>query len=132
MYSIKGAEDYNQGKSTDFSTVGVKAPDDYTLVVELKEPVAYFASLVSFYTFAPQNQKFFEEHKDSYATSSETFMGNGPYKLVSWDFENKIVLEKVDTYWNKDSIKIDTIEMAMINNAFACKNSTRCIPSMIC
>ena len=119
MYSIKGAEDYNQGKSTDFSTVGVKAPDDYTLVVELKEPVAYFASLVSFYTFAPQNQKFFEEHKDSYATSSETFMGNGPYKLVSWDFENKIVLEKVDTYWNKDSIKIDTIEMAMINDTSA-------------
>ena len=27
MYSIKGAEDYNQGKITDFSQVGVKAKE---------------------------------------------------------------------------------------------------------
>ena len=41
-------------------------------------------------------------------------MGNGPYKMASWDFENKIVLEKSDTYWNKDNTKIDTIEMPII------------------
>ena len=116
MYSIKGAQEYNEGKTKDFSTVGVKATDDYTIVVELKEPVAYFASLVSFYTFMPQNQKFFNEHKDSYATTDEDIMGNGPFKLVSWEFENKIVLEKADTYWNKDSIKIDEIDMAMITD----------------
>ena len=114
MYSIKGAQEYNEGKTKDFSTVGVKAPDDYTIVVELKEPVAYFASLVSFYTYMPQNQKFFKEHKDTYATSAEDIMGNGPYKMASWEFENKIVLEKADTYWNKDAIKIDTIEMSMV------------------
>ena len=116
MYSIKGAQEYNEGKTTDFTTVGVKAVDDKTLVVELKEPVAYFASLVSFYTFLPQNQKFFEEHKDTYASSMEDILGNGPYKMSSWEFENKIILEKADTYWNKDSIKITKIEMLMIND----------------
>ena len=119
MYSLKGAEDYNGGKTTDFTTVGVKATDDYTLVVELKEPVAYFASLVSFYTYLPQNQKFFEANKDAYATSAETFLGNGPFKLTTWEAESKIVIEKADTYWNKDSIKIDRVEMAMINDASA-------------
>lgn len=114
MYSIKGAQEYNEGKTTDFTTVGVKAVDDITLVVELKEPVTYFDSLVAFFTFLPQNQKFYEEHKDAYATSSEEVMGNGPYKMASWDFENKIVLEKSDTYWNKDNTKIDTIEMPII------------------
>ena len=114
MYSIKGAQEYNEGKTKDFATVGVKATDDYTIVVDLKEPVAYFASLVSFYTYMPQNQKFFEEHKETYATSAEDVMGNGPFKLISWEFENKIIVEKADTYWNKDSIKIDTIEMAMV------------------
>lgn len=117
MYSLKGAQEYNEGKTTDFATVGVKATDDHTLVVELKEPVAYFASLVSFYTFAPQNQKFFEEHKDDYATSAEAFMGNGPYEFTSWEPENKIIITKSDKYWNKDTIKIDRIEMAMINDA---------------
>ena len=114
MYSIKGAQEYNEGKTTDFTTVGVKAVDDTTLVVELKEPVTYFDSLVAFFTFLPQNQNFYEEHKDAYATSSEEVMGNGPYKMASWDFENKIVLEKSDTYWNKDNTKIDTIEMPII------------------
>lgn len=60
----------------------------------------------------PQNQKFFEEHKETYATSAEDVMGNGPFKLISWEFENKIIVEKADTYWNKDSIKIDTIEVS--------------------
>lgn len=118
MYSIKGAEDYNQGKTTNFSTVGVKSPDDYTLIVELKEPVAYFASLVSFYTFLPQNQIFFKEHKETYATSVDDFMGNGPYKLVSWDSESKIVLKKSNTYWN-NNIKIDRIEMPIISDISA-------------
>ena len=119
MYPIKGAQEYNEGKTKDFSTVGVKAEDDYTLVVEVKEPVTYMASLVSFYTFLPMNQNFYEEHLDGYATSSEAFLGNGPYKLTAWEFENKIILEKADNYWNKDSIKIDKIEMIMINDVSA-------------
>ena len=31
--SIKGLDDYVNGKTTDFSTVGVKATDDYTVVL---------------------------------------------------------------------------------------------------
>ena len=38
--------------------VGVKALDDYTLEVKLNRPVAYFAELVSFQVFFPQNQAF--------------------------------------------------------------------------
>jgi oligopeptide transport system substrate-binding protein len=114
MYNIKGAEEYNSGKIKDFAEVGVKAVDDYTLKVDLKEPVTYFDSLVAFHTFLPQNQKFYKEHKDSYATSVEDFMGNGPYKMVEWDFENKIILEKSENYWNKDNVKIDRIEMPII------------------
>ena len=116
MYSIKGAQEYNEGKIKDFAEVGVKATDDNTLVVEVKEPVAYFASLVSFYTFLPLNKKFLDEHKDAYATSAETILGNGPFKMTSWEFESKIIVEKADTYWNKANINIDKIEMPMIND----------------
>ena len=119
MYSIVGAQEYNEGKITDFSQVGVKAVDDHTLVVDLKEPVTYFDSLVGFFAFLPQNQKFYEEHKDGYASSAENFLGNGPFKMVTWDFENKIILEKADTYWDKDSIKLDKIEMPIIADSTA-------------
>lgn len=114
MYSIVGAQEYNEGKITDFAQVGVKATDDYTLVVNLKEPVTYFDSLVAFFAFLPQNQKFYAEHKDNYASAAENVLGNGPFKMSTWDFENKIILDKADTYWDKDTIKMDRIEMPII------------------
>ena len=49
MYSIKGAQEYNEGTYKKFTSVGVRAIDNYTLQVTLKEPVIYFPSLVSFY-----------------------------------------------------------------------------------
>ena len=59
MYCIKGAQEYNEGINKDFSSVGVRALDDMTLEVTLKESVTYFPSLLSFYTFYPLNLDFF-------------------------------------------------------------------------
>lgn len=56
LYYIKGAEEYNNKKMTDFSQVGVKATDDHTLEVTLKNPTPYFLGLTSFYTFYPVHQ----------------------------------------------------------------------------
>ena len=41
--------------------LGVRAEDDYTLVVELENPTPYFESLTTFGTFYPFNQKFVED-----------------------------------------------------------------------
>ncbi|MEN9841113.1 MAG: hypothetical protein RL376_913, partial [Verrucomicrobiota bacterium] len=35
LFPIRGAEAFNAGQNADFSTVGVSAPDEHTLVVEL-------------------------------------------------------------------------------------------------
>lgn len=114
MYPIKGAQEYNEGKITDFSEVGVKKVDDFTVEVELREPVGYFPSLVSFYTFSPQNTKFYDEVGSEYGTSKEAILGNGPFELVEWVFESKVVLEKSESYWNKEAVKIDRLEMPVI------------------
>jgi oligopeptide transport system substrate-binding protein len=114
MYSIKNAQNYNEGKITDFSQVGIKKIDDYTLKVELNEPVAYLPSLMAFYVFYPQNTKFYSEKKFEYGTSAENIVGNGPFELKEWVYESKVVVEKADTYWNKGEIKVDRIEMPII------------------
>lgn len=114
MYSIKNAQNYNEGKIKDFSQVGIKKIDDYTMKVELNEPVAYLPSLMAFYVFYPQNSKFYDEKKFEYGTSAENIVGNGPFELKEWVYESKIIVEKADTYWNKNEIKIDRIEMPII------------------
>src|SRR5690606_15722280 len=46
LYPLRGAEAFNSGETTDFSTVGVSAPDERTLVLELGAPTPYFLGLV--------------------------------------------------------------------------------------
>ncbi|MBV3433545.1 peptide ABC transporter substrate-binding protein, partial [Catenibacterium mitsuokai] len=50
-------------KATDeqMNTLGVKATDDKTLVVELNNKVPYFTDLMAFPCYFPQNEKFVEK-----------------------------------------------------------------------
>ena len=112
-YYIKGAEDFNTGKTTDFATVGVTAPDDYTVVYELAKPAAYFGKALILPIFAPVNAKALEQFKDKYATEATNSIYNGPYKMVEWVHDNKAVLVKNENYWNKANIKIDNLVAMM-------------------
>jgi oligopeptide transport system substrate-binding protein len=53
LFEVEGAEDFYKGKSADFSTVGVSAPDDSTFVVKLRNPVAYFIHIPTFWVTFP-------------------------------------------------------------------------------
>ena len=55
MFDLKNAKAINDGKAP-LDTLGVKAVDDYTLEVELENPVPYFVELTSFGTFYPLNE----------------------------------------------------------------------------
>ena len=51
--NIAGAKDYYQGTASDFSTVGIKALDDYTLQYTLLKALPYSIKLFSFPVFFP-------------------------------------------------------------------------------
>ena len=119
---IVGADDYITGKSTDFSTVGVKAPDDTTLVYTLVEPCPYFMSMLGYSCFAPMSReyytsrggKFGEEYDNSasdykYGTDPDHIAYCGPYLVTGVTPENSITFKASDKYWNKDNINIKTI-----------------------
>lgn len=108
------------------SKVGYKAIDDYTFEVQLTNPYPYFLSVLSFYSFAPLNEKGYTEiGGDNYAKEWDAMVTNGPWKMTSWIHESEIVLEKNPDYYDKDSIKIDKITMLMINDSNARLNSYR-------
>lgn len=117
MYCIKGAQEYNEGTFKSFSSVGVKALDNFTLQVTLKEPVVYFPSLVSFYTFYPQNSNFLKSLKTSnYGDSARDILGNGAFEVKKTKNLEDLSLVKSKNYWNKDKISVDNINFSMLNS----------------
>ncbi|KKX54892.1 peptide ABC transporter substrate-binding protein [Brevibacillus borstelensis] len=114
LYYVKNGEAFNKGK-VGADEVGVKALDEKTLEVKLENPTPFFLELTAFPTYFPVNQKVVEADA-KWAGEAKTHVGNGPYKMESWEHKNKLVLVKNENYWDKDSVKLDKIEFAMVED----------------
>ena len=115
FYCIKNAEAYNTGKITDFNAVGVKAPDDRTIVVTLENPVPYFKDLVAFMAFCPIHVPSFNQLGATYFKPGK-LVGNGPYQLKEWRLNDRIRLERSPTYWDAGNVKMASVDVLPIDN----------------
>ena len=124
LYYLEGGEEYNSADIKKLSAdelkaledkVGVKALDDKTLEVKLKEATPYFIDLTSFYTYYPVNKKV-QEATPKWYTEADTFVSNGPFKLTEWKHKESLKLEKNENYYDKDKIKLDEVDFAVIDN----------------
>jgi oligopeptide transport system substrate-binding protein len=84
LADIAGANEFYAGTSTDASTVGVKALDDYTLEVTLAHQSAYFINVCSLPAFMPLPKAAIEAAGNEKWTRPETVKCSGPFKLVEW------------------------------------------------
>ena len=118
--SIKNADSLiNLGTAaTDeqLNTLGIKATDDKTVVVDLEKNVPYFVGLMSFPCYFPQNQKFVEKCGKNYATKPEYILGNGAYKMTKWIKGNKATFTKNDKYYDAKSVKTKNLEMYLVQD----------------
>ena len=97
LYPIRNAERIHTAGG-DVNSLGVRAADDRTLVVQLEQPAAYFLRLVSTWTFFPQPRAAIERHGDRW-TEAGNIVTNGPCKLDAWRHNQEIVLVRNDDYW---------------------------------
>lgn len=111
------ATDGKADKTKPFSMdeIGVKATDDYTLVVNLEANTPFFISLLTFTTYLPVNQKVVEGNPD-WAKSAENFVGNGPYKMSEWKHAEKVIAVKNENYWDASVVKLSEITFLMVEN----------------
>lgn len=116
LYPVKNARAFAEGKITDFSGVGVKAPDDRTLVVELENPTPYFLELCAFPTLQPVRMDLVDRVGDDWV-KPEHIIGNGAYVLESWRINDKIRLKKNPRYWNRDKVALGTVDILPIADA---------------
>ncbi len=94
LLPIVGFEECQDGRAT--ALKGVKAIDDYTLEVTLKEPFADFINVLYHSVFYPVAKEDIDEFGDSY---TENINGTGPFKFVEWKHDQYIQLERNDDYW---------------------------------
>lgn len=134
LYYIKGAtamnqipvEDANGNPRSDADikadfekaaeNFGAKVIDEKTLEVTLEAPTPYFLSLTAFHALYPVHKKSVEANPEAWFRDPATFVGNGPFKMVSWTDKDKVIVEKNPNYWGANDVKLDKIEFYLIEN----------------
>ena len=97
-YAIKGAKDYNQGRSTDPTTLGVRAEDDYTFVIETEHPAPYLGLILAFPTSHPVPQWQVEKYGKKW-TNEGNCVTNSSYKLAEWKYGSHMTFV-LDPYYD--------------------------------
>jgi oligopeptide transport system substrate-binding protein len=97
--------------------LGIKAVSDTQLEFKLVTPKGFFTEMLAFPTFFPQRKDIIEQHGEKYAADADKLIGNGPFKLTTWNHEQNMTLEKNEAYWDAANVKLDKINVNMVKDA---------------
>ena len=121
LYVIVGCEKWN-GMDTKKATpaeldaakkaLGIKALSDKEIEFKLTEPAAYFGSIAYMWVGVPVRQESLDKGGEKW-TEPATYIGNGPFKLVEWKHNEKMVFEKNELY--RMPVKLKRWTRVMIN-----------------
>src|SRR5438093_5546370 len=115
-YIVVGCEKYNGADTKATSpadlqklrdAIGVKAVDDKTVEYTLTEKAPYFTSIAALWVGVPTREDMVTKGGDKW-TEPETFIGNGPYVLKTWNHNEKMVYERNPNYTPLPKLKTIT------------------------
>lgn len=121
---IKNATQIAAGKMP-VSSLGIKALDDYTLQVTLEKPLPYFANLMTFQLFDPQDEKYVKSQGANYAKDANHLLYNGPFKLTQWNgpTADSWTYVKNDQYWDAKDVSLKKITVNVSKDSQASANA---------
>ncbi len=108
LYPLQNAQAIANGEEKDLSQLGAKAIDDRTLEVQLEGPAPYFLGMITHSVAYPVHKATVEANGEKW-TRPENMVSNGAFKLSEWTPQSRIIAVKSDTYWNKDTVKLDKV-----------------------
>lgn len=108
LWFIKGAQAFNEGAAKDPDSVGVRALDDRTLRIELKNPTPFFLDLLCEMPYVPTPRHVVEKWGDAWSRP-EHLVSNGPFRLVK--HEDRVVSElgRSETYWDRANVWLERV-----------------------
>ncbi|MDI3403562.1 peptide ABC transporter substrate-binding protein [Streptomyces cavernicola] len=117
---IEGYADVHpeKGKPKKDKMSGLKVVDDQTFTITLADGIPYFHYKLAYPVFSPLPSGFFKD-PEGYG---EKPVGNGPYKLKSWEHKKSIQLVRNDDYKGPDKAKNGGIDLKAYTSDTAAYN----------
>ena len=110
--SVAGLDDYINGKTTDFSTVGVKAIDDQTVQYTLTRPESYWNSKTTSTILFPVNADFLKSKGDDFGkVNPSSILYSGPFLMKSFVSKSVIEYKKNPNYWDAKNVFVDDVKL---------------------
>lgn len=110
--SVAGLDDYVNGKTTDFSTVGVKAIDDQTVQYTLTKPEPYWNSKTTSTILFPLNADFLNSKGEDFGKMDPAnILYNGPFLLKSFTSKSVMEYKKNPNYWDAKNVFVDDVKL---------------------
>lgn len=122
---LEGLDAYVYGETTDFTTVGVKAVDEYTLQYTLVEECPYFMTMIADACFTPMSRSYYlsqggvfgmAEYDEAiagntymYGTDQDHIAYCGPYLCTNVTDKNSINYIANESYWNAENVQIKAV-----------------------
>ncbi|WP_166353004.1 peptide ABC transporter substrate-binding protein [Phytoactinopolyspora limicola] len=111
--NIKGAADFLEGVTEDWSDVGVRAVDERTLEIEVQSPTPGFLMSMTHPSMLPLHMDTVEEHPQDWQ-EAEHVVSNGPFMIDRWVTNSSMDLVPNPHYWDLDEVHLDRIEIALL------------------
>ena len=94
----------------------VEAPDPYTVTITTDGPYGPMESLMCNMSLGIMDADYIEKYGLDLGTSVEGENGTGPFKVVSWERDQEIVVERFDDYFGTPA-KLQTVVYTIIPEA---------------
>ena len=135
LWYVKGARTFTSEVDetgtprNDFSTVGIRAPDPRTLVVDLEFATPFFLDLLANTALCPVHTGSLEEARQRWPESWETewmrpenMVTNGPFRILLRRINDRMRLVKWDGYWDADNVAMRSIDVLAVEQGSTALN----------
>jgi oligopeptide transport system substrate-binding protein len=113
LYDVASAIEVNEGTAP-VESLGVRAPDPHTLVVDLARPAAFFPHITTFMATFPLREDVITAHPLDW-TEPTNIVGNGPYVLRDWRHDERLRLSKNPHY--PDAAPLPSADFVVVRDA---------------
>ncbi|MFI3231125.1 MAG: peptide ABC transporter substrate-binding protein [bacterium] len=109
---------YNAQEFTDglvgADELGISAPDEKTLVIQLKNVTPFFLDILAISAYYPVHQGIVEANPDTWTLKADTYISNGPFMLDSLQFGENARLVKNPYYHDADAVSLEALNLRFI------------------
>jgi oligopeptide transport system substrate-binding protein len=118
LFVVEGCEAAYKGEGS-IDDIGVRAPDDHTLIFTLTAPCAYFLDLIKTPVFMPSKHDTATSANPNWDKNPAANFSNAPFHMTEYVAEQLYVFAKNENYYDADRVKLDTITYKIISDVQA-------------